>query len=133
VRLANGAIVRESAAAEPWTTGARMALRALIEGLKLFEPRQPLTLYADDRTAVMTLKEWGPAWQRNGWRLTGKKGRPADLELVQDALALYRARVNARVEWVPPDKNWTWPRYARALASWHRYAAWEDGEPGEVG
>ena len=133
VRVVNGAVLRESAAAEPWTTAARMGLRALIEGLRLFGPREPLTLYAEDRAAVMTLREWGPAWQRNGWRVRGGKGRPSNLDLVQEAVSLYQARVNARVELASPDAAATWSHYAHALAAWRLFEECETGTHREAG
>jgi len=116
VRLVGGGVLNEAFDWEPATTSSRMDLRALIEGLKLVSTGERVAVYSSSQTAVSTLKDWAPGWQRAGWRRGPKRQRVLNLDLVQEAFDVYQNRPNTRLEWLNSGAGSRWSSYARALA-----------------
>jgi ribonuclease HI len=116
VRVLGGAVVREVFGEEPATTSSRMELRAVIEGMRMALPTERVTVYSSSQTVVNTLKDWAPAWARNGWRRGPRRERVSNLDLVAEAYRTYLGRPNATVAWLASDGPSKWARYAHALA-----------------
>ena len=115
VRVVSGAVLTETTDREPATTSSRMELVAVIQGLRLALPRERVSLYTNSEVAAATLRDWAPAWQRNGWRRGPRRERIANLDLVQEAFAAYQGRPNAEVLWLKAaDARWI--HYSRAVS-----------------
>jgi ribonuclease HI len=92
-----------------------MELAAIIAGLELVRPGEPVDVYSDSRLVVQTLVSWAAGWERRGWRREG--GPVSNLDLVQRAYALARARPGARIRWVRAHDGTRWNEYVDALAT----------------
>ncbi len=120
VWVEDGELRAEQSGHDPQTTNNRMELKALIEAYKLLPADAAVKLYSDSRLCVDTLTRWAAGWEKRGW--TRKAGPIKNLDLVQEAWALYQARPKCRLEWVKAHSGQRWNEYADSLAS-----AWERG------
>lgn len=104
---------------DPDTTNNRMELRALIEAYKLLPEDAEVVLHTDSRLVVDTITKWAAGWEKKGWK---RKGGPiANLELVQELLALDRAHPRCRLEWIAAHSGNRWNEYADSLSTaWTR-------------
>jgi ribonuclease HI len=55
------------------TTNNRMELQAAIEGLKVIEANDEITLVTDSQYLRKGITEWIHGWKRRGWRTAAKK------------------------------------------------------------
>ena len=115
VRVRDGEILAERHGSEPDTTNNRMELAAMIAGLELIDPDEAEDVYSDSSLVVQTLNEWAEGWARRGWKR--KTGPVRNLDLVQRAYALARARPRARIRWIRAHDGARWNEYADALAT----------------
>lgn len=115
VLVRDHAIVEERHGADPSTTNNRMELTAMAEGLSMLAPDETIDVYTDSRLVVDTLTKWAAGWERNGWRR--RDGAVKNLELVQRAYALYRARPRVRIRWIRAHDGTLWNEYADSLAT----------------
>ena len=100
---------------EPATTNNRMELLAMIAGLEMVEPDESADIYTDSQLVVNTLTKWASGWEKRGWKR--KEGEVKNLDLVQQAYALAKARPNARIQWVRAHDGTRWNEYADALST----------------
>lgn len=116
-------LVRENRAVEErhghadWTTNNRMELTALIAGLEMAPADEPLTVYSDSQLVVNTLTKWAKGWEARGW--VRREGEIKNLDLVQEAWALVKAKPKVRLEWVRAHDGSRWNEYADALSTAH--------------
>ena len=104
---------------DPDTTNNRMELRALIEAFKMLPEDAATDVFTDSRLCVNTITKWAPGWERKGWKR--KSGPIKNLELVQELLALYRARPKCGLIWIAAHSRNRWNEYADSLATaWMR-------------
>ena len=104
---------------DPDTTNNRMELRALIEAFKMLPEDTATDVLTDSRLCVNTITKWAPGWERKGWKR--KTGPIKNLELVQELLALYRARSKCDLIWIAAHSGHRWNEYADSLATaWMR-------------
>ena len=115
VRVAGGQLLEERAGGEADTTNNRMELQAMIAGLELVRPGEVVDVYSDSRLVVQTLTGWAAAWERRGWER--ESGPVSNLDLVQEAYALARARPRARIQWLRAHDGTRWNEYVDALAT----------------
>ena len=115
VRVERGSVIAERHGAEARTTNNRMELTAMIEGLRMVEPAEAIDVYSDSRLVVQTLTEWAAGWERRGWKRT--TGEVKNLDLVQEAYALAKARPRARIQWIRAHNGSRWNEYADALST----------------
>lgn len=73
---------------EEQSTNIRMEGQALIAAMK-YANGEECEINTDSEFWVNVLTKWAPAWAQNGWRK--KSGPIKNLELVQEAYALYQA------------------------------------------
>ena len=112
-------IEREMNGGETHTTNNRMELQALIEAFKLLPEDAATSVLTDSRLCVNTITKWAPGWERKGWKR--KAGPIKNLELVQELLALYRARPKCKLVWIAAHSGNRWNEYADSLATaWMR-------------
>lgn len=116
VVVEKGRIVAEKNGFDPSTTNNRMELTAIIEGLKLATADRT-TLYTDSNLAVNTLTKWAKGWEAKGWKRP--QGPVANLDLVQAAWELVKAKPQVAIEWVPGHSGYTWNEYADQLSTAH--------------
>jgi ribonuclease HI len=122
VKVRDGRIVREASGFEPATTGNRMELTALVEGLKLISPDEPATVWTASELCFKTATVWASAWSRNGWRKAD--GKPvANVDLVRQLHALMQKRPHVRVQWRQSSAGDLWSGYASATARARRNGA----------
>ena len=69
----HGNNVQELGGGETMTTNNRMELIAAIEGLKLADPIDTITLYSDSQYVIKGMTEWIEGWQKKGWKNSQKK------------------------------------------------------------
>ena len=99
----------------PSTTNNRMELQALIEAFRALTQDAEVVVHTDSRLCVNTIETWAPGWEKKGWK---RKGGPIqNLELVQELLALRRARPACKLEWIPAHSGLRWNEYADSLAT----------------
>ncbi len=91
-----------------------MELTGVIEGLKL-AGSGPVALFTDSNLVVNTLTKWAKGWEAKGWKRP--QGPVANLDLVQEAWALFKERPNVSIEWVPGHSGYTWNEYADQLST----------------
>jgi ribonuclease HI len=115
VRVEDGRIVAQKHGTEPQTTNNRMELTAMIAGLRMVEPDEAVDVYSDSQLVVQTLTQWAAGWERRGWKRT--TGAVKNLDLVQEAFALAKARPLARIQWIRAHDGSRWNEYADALAT----------------
>ncbi|MCA9825545.1 MAG: ribonuclease HI [Dehalococcoidia bacterium] len=115
VRVRSGRILEERHGADPSTTNNRMELTAMIEGLRMLAPDESTSVYSDSQLVVNTLTKWAAGWEQRGWKR--KEGPVKNLDLVQQAWELARARPHARIQWIKAHDGSRWNEYADALAT----------------
>jgi len=119
VYVRGGEVVDQAHGHEPRTTNNRMELIALIEGAKLVPPGKLTPVYTDSNLCCQTLTQWAKGWQARGWRRKG--GEIKNLELVQQAYAIYQARPELKLQWIQAHDGSRWNEYADALSTaWAR-------------
>ncbi len=121
VFVRDGEIVEERFGEDPATTNNRMELRAMIEGLEMAPPGEPVDIYSDSQLVVNTVTKWAAGWEAKGWRKKeggeSEKNEVKNLDLVKEAYALSQVRPLARVQWVRAHAGTRWNEYADALAT----------------
>jgi ribonuclease HI len=115
VRVEGGRILAEEYGAEARTTNNRMELTAMIAGLRMIAPSEAVDVYSDSSLVVQTLTQWAAGWERRGWKRSG--GEVKNLDLVQEAYALAKARPGARIQWVRAHDGTRWNEYADSLST----------------
>lgn len=104
---------------DPDTTNNRMELRALVAAFQMLPEDAVTEVRTDSRLCVDTITKWAPGWERRGWKR--KTGPIKNLELVQELLALYRARPQCTLTWIAAHSGNRWNEYADSLATaWMR-------------
>lgn len=83
------------------STNIRMEAQAIIAALK-DAAGTPCEIMTDSEFWINVITKWAPGWRDKGWRKSG--GPIKNLELVQEALALYEAS-QARLVWVRGHNN----------------------------
>lgn len=115
VYVRDGVVVAQRHGHDPATTNNRMELKAVIEGLRMLAPGDEVTLYSDSQLVVNTLTKWAAGWEARGWQR--KEGEVKNLDLVQEAFALFRVRPKVRIEWLRAHDGTRWNEYADSLAT----------------
>lgn len=110
-------IVEQRHGSDPFTTNNRMELTALIAGLEMAPPAEPVDVYSDSQLVVNTVTKWAKGWEARGWKR--KEGEIANLDLVKRAWELMQARPRARVQWIRAHDGSRWNEYADALSTAH--------------
>jgi len=119
VWVRDGEIQAERCGHDPKTTNNRMELVALTEAFRLLPHDAEEIVRTDSKLCVDTIGSWAPKWERAGW--TKKTGPIKNLELVQELLALRRARPGCTLEWIAAHSGHRWNEYADSLATeWFR-------------
>ncbi len=119
VRVANGEVVQQLYGSDPMTTNNRMEMTAIINALKSISVDEDVTIYADSQLCINTLTVWAKSWERNAWKKKG--GEIKNLDLVQEAYALFQERPRTRFEWIAGHGGWLWNEYVDSLsAAWAR-------------
>ncbi len=118
VYVIDGEIIEEARGHDPYTTNNRMELTALIAGYRLIPEDAAITIYTDSQLIVNIITKWARGWEERGWRR--KTGPIANLELVQEAYELSKARPQSRLVWIKAHSGYLWNEYADALATAYR-------------
>jgi ribonuclease HI len=128
-RRRNGAIERRDVwVSEPSTTNNRMALRSVIESLRLIKPAR-VVFTSDSRYLIDGLHEWVFGWSARGW--TRKGGAIENLALWGDAIeAVREGRHLVAWRWVRGHNGHPQNEYANHLAT--RAAAGQSASDGLV-
>ena len=96
-----------------------MELRGLIEAYKILPLDAEINIFSDSNLCVQTLNSWAYNWEKRGW--TKKGGEIANLELVKELFALYKAHPKVKVQWIKAHNGWLWNEYADSLSTaWTR-------------
>jgi ribonuclease HI len=109
-------VIAQDYGSEPHTTNNRMELTAMIAGLEMLPADTPTDVYSDSELVVNILTKWAEGWKERGWRKKSA-GPIANLELVQRAYELSRAKPNARIRWIKAHSGYRWNEYADSLAT----------------
>jgi len=115
VHVQDDRIVEERHGGEPATTNNRMELMGMIAGLEMASVDAGVDVYSDSQLVVNTLNSWAAGWELRGWRR--KEGPVKNLELVQRAWEMKKARPAARIQWIKAHNGDRWNEYADALAT----------------
>ena len=118
VYVVNDAIIGERYGHEPHTTNNRMELQALLAGCALVPVGTKATIYSDSELCVKTITEWAKGWKARGWKRKG--GEIKNLELVQEAYALFEQRPELELRWIAAHSGNRWNEYADSLATAYR-------------
>lgn len=110
---------------EPDTTNNRMALRSVIEPLRLLRRRCRVVFVSDSKYLVDGINEWRHGWKRSGWKR--KTGAIKNLELWKAADQLID-RHDFTAHWVRGHDGHPENEYADHLAT--RAAAEQTGSDG---
>lgn len=119
VLVVDGQVVVEKYGHEPHTTNNRMELQAMIAGLEMLPADTPTNVYTDSQLIVNILTKWAAGWKANGWKKKSP-GPIANLELVQKAYELTRAKPSANIMWIKAHSGNRWNEYADSLATAYR-------------
>lgn len=119
VLVVDGDVVTEAMGSDGYTTNNKMELTAMIAGLKMLPEDAAVTVYTDSKLIVDTLNDWAPKWRANGWKKKSP-GPIANLDLVKEALTLFEARPDVKVEWIRAHIGNRWNEYADSLATSYR-------------
>jgi ribonuclease HI len=120
VYVVDNRVVAERDGHEGDTTNNRMELTALIQGAVLVPAGTRAIVYSDSQLCVSTINEWAAGWERQGWKR--KSGAIKNLELVQEAYALFKSRPELELRWIAAHSGNRWNEYADALATAYRRA-----------
>jgi ribonuclease HI len=115
VYVVDGEVVAEDHGHDPDTTNNRMELTALIKGAQLVPEGTPATVYSDSNLCVNTITRWAAGWAARGWKR--KTGPVENLDLVQDAYAVFSARPELELVWIKAHSGNRWNEYADALST----------------
>ena len=102
---------------EGGTTNNRMEMSAIIAALQkvpVSGAGSDATIYSDSDLCVKTLNLWAEGWERKGWKRS--TGPVQNLDLVQAAYGLKRARPNVEIQWRRGHNGDVWNEYADRLA-----------------
>lgn len=119
VLVVDGQVIAEDHGHEPYTTNNRMELKAMIAGLEMLPADTPTNVYTDSQLIVNILTKWASGWKANGWKKKSP-GPIANLELVQKAYELTRAKPHASIQWIKAHSGNRWNEYADSLATAYR-------------
>ncbi len=119
VLVVDDQMVSQDYGSEGHTTNNRMELRAMIAGLQMIPADSPVDVYTDSQLVVNIITKWAGGWKEKGWKKKSP-GPIANLELVQEAYALARARPKANIQWIKAHMGNRWNEYADALATAYR-------------
>ena len=119
VLVVDGQVIAQDYGSEPHTTNNRMELTAMIAGLEMLPADTPTDVYSDSELVVNILTKWAEGWKERGWRKKSA-GPIANLELVQRAYELSRAKPNAQIRWIKAHTGYRWNEYADSLATAYR-------------
>lgn len=119
VLVVDGQVISQDYGSEAHTTNNRMELMAMIAGLRMLPPDTPTNVYSDSQLVVNILTEWAEGWEAKGWKKKSP-GPIANLELVQEAYRLAKAKPNANIRWIKAHSGFRWNEYADALATAYR-------------
>ena len=119
VLVVDGQVVAERHGHEPHTTNNRMELQAMIAGLEMLPADTGVNVYTDSQLIVDILTKWAAGWKANGWKKKSP-GPIANLELVQRAYELTKAKPNASIKWIKAHSGNRWNEYADSLATAYR-------------
>jgi ribonuclease HI len=115
VAVRDGKVLWSDRGEERETTNNRMELSAIVFALRRIGVDEGGIIYTDSNLCVRTLTEWAPRWERNNWtRAQGEHIK--NLDLVQEALTLARARPGVEFKWLRAHAGSTWNEYADILA-----------------
>jgi ribonuclease HI len=115
VAVRDGKVLWFDRGEERETTNNRMELSAIVFALRRIGEDEGGIIYTDSNLCVRTLTEWAPRWERNNWtRAQGEHIK--NLDLVQEALTLARARPGVEFKWLRAHAGSTWNEYADILA-----------------
>lgn len=115
VAVRDGKVLWSDRGEERETTNNRMELSAIVFALRRIGEDEGGIIYTDSNLCVRTLTEWAPRWERNNWtRAQGEQIK--NLDLVQEALTLARARPGVEFKWLRAHAGSTWNEYADILA-----------------
>ncbi len=117
VHVRDGTVVSQEYGFDPATTNNRMELTAMVRGLSMLGPGDSIDVYSDSALVVNTLTKWAASWEKAGWKR--KEGAVKNLDLVQEAYALAKARPLARIKWLRAHDGSRWNEYADALSTAH--------------
>ena len=101
---------------EPATTNNRMALRSVIEGLRIISRNDAslsVLFTSDSQYLIRGINEWAPGWIAAGWRR--KTGPIENLDLWREAVELVR-RHRCAFRWVRGHQGHPQNEYANDLA-----------------
>jgi len=115
VYVEDGDILAQDHGHEPHTTNNRMEFTAIITGLRMLGPSEPMDVYTDSQLVVNTLTQWAAGWERNGWKR--RDGEVKNLELVREAWRLVKERPLVRIRWIKAHDGSRWNEYADSLAT----------------
>lgn len=119
VLVADGRVIAEDHGSDAHTTNNRMELTAMISGLEMLPTDTDTDIYTDSQLVVNILTKWAEGWEARGWKKKSP-GPIANLELVQRAYELARARPKARIRWIKAHSGYRWNEYADSLATAYR-------------
>ncbi len=119
VLVVDGKVIAEDHGSEAHTTNNRMELTAMIAGLEMLPTDTDTDVYTDSQLVVNILTKWAKGWEAKGWKKKSP-GPIANLELVQRAYELARARPKARITWIKAHSGYRWNEYADSLATAYR-------------
>jgi ribonuclease HI len=119
VLVVDGQVVAQDHGSDPHTTNNRMELKAMIAGLEMIPSDTPIDVYTDSQLIVNILTKWAEGWEAKGWKKKSP-GPIANLELVQQAYQLTKAKPNATIRWIKAHSGNRWNEYADALATAYR-------------
>ena len=115
VAVRDGKVLWYDRGEERETTNNRMELSAIVFALRRIGEDEGGIIFTDSNLCVRTLTEWAPRWERNNWtRAQGEQIK--NLDLVQEALTLARARPGVEFKWLRAHAGSTWNEYADILA-----------------
>ncbi|MGA8038607.1 MAG: ribonuclease H [Acidimicrobiia bacterium] len=119
VHVVAGEIRDEARGSEDHTTNNKMELTAMVAGLKMLSTDAQIPVYTDSQLVVNIITKWADGWKTRGW--TKKSTGPiANLELVKEAHALYKARPGVELVWIRAHSGSRWNEYADSLATSYR-------------
>lgn len=118
VYVVNNEIIGERLGHEPHTTNNRMELTALLAGCSLVPVGTKATIYSDSELCVKTITLWAKGWKARGWKRKG--GEIKNLELVQEAYAIFEQRPELELRWIAAHSGNRWNEYADSLATAYR-------------
>ncbi|TAJ19893.1 MAG: ribonuclease HI [Dehalococcoidia bacterium] len=115
VYVLEGRILAQEYGHESHTTNNRMEFTAMITGLNMLGPSEPMDVYTDSQLVVNTLTQWAAGWARSGWKR--RDGEVKNLELVREAYRLLLERPLVRIRWIKAHDGSLWNEYADSLAT----------------